>query len=286
MQRPLRQSAGSCRASDIARFLGTELYGNEIELIGVSPLSFPCPNSLVFSKVKLVNECFHKVCFIVPELPEVMGSNAFIVVKNPRLSFAKAVQEFFSERKKEGIGQFTVIGKDVDIGEGTEIRHHVVIADGVKIGKDCLIRSHVVIGEEGFGFDYEEDGTPIRVPHLGNVVIGDHVELGNFTVVARGTLSNTVICSNVKTDNLVHIAHNCFIHENSLFAACAEVSGSVVIGRNCWVGPGASIKQKLNIGENSIIGVGAVVVKDVLPGSVMAGNPARFLRFREAGYGV
>jgi len=273
--------------------------------MGASPLDAPCENSLVFSKVKLIDESFYRVCFIVPEPPEVMGTNAFIVVKNPRLAFAKALQEFLVEKKKGGnisqssvidpsafipasvmIGSGCVIGRDVEIGENTEIRHHVVIADGVKIGRDCLIRSHCVIGEEGFGFDYEEDGTPIRVPHLGSVEIGDCVELGNFTAIARGTLGNTVIRSNVKTDNLIHIAHNCIIGENSLFAACAEVSGSIVIGKNCWVGPGASIKQKLNIGENSVIGVGAVVVKDVLPRAVMAGNPARFLRFREGDYGV
>lgn len=289
MQRVLKQFAGSCKASDISRFLEMELYGNDMEIEGASPLNAPCENSIVFSKADLDDhyfENFRRVCLIVPTLPKILGSNAFIVTKNPRLAFAKVLQEFFLEKKQGNIGQFSVIGRNVEIGEGTEIRHHVVIADGVKIGRYCLIRSHCVIGEEGFGFEYEEDGTPIRIPHLGSVKIGDYVELGNFTVIAKGTLGNTVIKSNVKTDNLVHIGHNSIIGENSLFAACSEISGSIVVGKNCWFGPNSSTKQKVRIGDNAVIGVGAVILKDVPPGAIMVGNPARILRFRKGGYGL
>jgi UDP-3-O-[3-hydroxymyristoyl] glucosamine N-acyltransferase len=156
-----------------------------------------------------------------------------------------------------------------------------VIADDVKIGRHCLIRSNSVIGEEGFGFEYEEDGTPIRIPHLGSVEIGDFVEIGNFTAIARGTLKNTIIHSHVKIDNLVHIAHNCIIGEKSMVIACAEVSGSSIVGKKCWLGAGCSTMQKIKIGDNCLIGIGAVVLKDVLPGAVMAGNPAKLIRMRD-----
>lgn len=179
------------------------------------------------------------------------------------------------------IGNGCTIDKNVVIGDNTEIRNNVVITDGVKIGRHCLIRSNSVIGEEGFGFEYEENGTPIRIPHLGSVEIGDFVEIGNFTAIARGTINNTVIHSHVKIDNLVHIAHNCIIGEKSLIIACAEVSGGTIVGEKCWLGVGCSTMQKIKLGDNCLIGIGAVVIEDVPPGAVMAGNPAKILRIQE-----
>ena len=223
----------------------------------------------------------------------------FILVDNPRLAFAKVLAEFFVERKKPGIGQYTVIdptakigkdvvignnctiGRNVVIGDYTEIRNNVFITDGVKIGKSCLIRSNAVIGEEGFGFENEKDGTPIRIPHLGSVEIDDFVEIGNFTAIARGTLKNTIIHSHVKIDNLVHIAHNCIIGENAMIIACAEVSGSAEVGKNSWLGVGCSTMQKIKVGDNCTIGIGSVVLKDVPSGAVMAGNPAKILKMKE-----
>ena len=115
---------------------------------------------------------------------------------------------------------------------------------------------------------------------MGSVEIGDYVEIGNFTAVARGTLKNTIIHSHVKIDNLVHIAHNCIIGENSMIIACAEISGSAVVGENCWLGVGSSTMQKIKLGNNCLIGIGAVVLKDVPPGAVMAGNPAKVIRIQ------
>ena len=107
-------------------------------------------------------------------------------------------------------------------------------------------------------------------------------QTGNFTAIARGTLKNTIIRSHVKIDNLVHIAHNCIIGEKSMIIACAEISGSSIIGEKCWLGVGCSTMQKIKLGDNCLIGIGAVVLKDVLPGAVMAGNPARFIRMQES----
>ena len=176
------------KASYIARFLNGEFHGVDIQIKTVEPINDITENALVFSKEKIQKHLLEKlqdVCIVTSALPdEGTGRNAFILVKNPRLAFAKALSEFFVERKTPGIGQYTVIhptariglsviigngctiGRDVEIGDYTEIRHNVVIADGVKIGKHCLIRSNAVLGEEGFGFEYEEDGTPIRIPHL------------------------------------------------------------------------------------------------------------------------
>lgn len=111
--------------------------------------------------------------------------------------------------------------------------------------------------------------------HLGGVRIGDHVLVGAMTAIARGALQDTVIEDYVKINNLVHVAHNCHIGRGTLIGACADLSGSLTIGANCWIAPNCSIRQKLVIGEDSTIGIGAVVVKDVAPGTTVYGNPAR-----------
>ena len=287
------------KASDIAVFLGTTLHGTAELIETVVPFNAMVDAALSFSKTKPAGDMLQGVrgaCIITSVLPDSIESNAFIVVDNPRLAFAKVLAEFFVERKKPGIGKHTAIdptakiGKDVvignnctigrnaEIGDYTEIRNNVIITDGVKIGAHCLIRSNSVIGEEGFGFANEVDGTPVRIPHLGSVEIGDYVEVGNFTAIARGTLGNTIIRSHVKIDNLVHSAHNCMIGEKTMIIACAEVSGSSVVGENCWLGVGCSTMQKISIGPDCVIGIGAVVLKDVPSGAVMVGNPAKILR--------
>lgn len=107
-----------------------------------------------------------------------------------------------------------------------------------------------------------------------------HQDHSTVSIVARGTLKNTIIHSHVKIDNLVHIAHNCIIGENSMIIACAEVSGSTVVGKNCWLGVGCSTMQKITLGDNCLIGIGAVVLKDVPSGAVMAENPAKVIRMQ------
>lgn len=138
-------------------------------------------------------------------------------------------------------------------------------------GKNC------VIGGPGFGYEFEEDGTPFRIPHLGNVVIGENVELGSNVCIDRAVVGSTVICDNVKIDNLVHIAHNAKIGRNTLIVAGAVIGGSVEIGENCFIGMNASIKQKVKIGNRVTIGAGAVVLKDVPDGETWVGNPAKKL---------
>ncbi|OOF21162.1 UDP-3-O-(3-hydroxymyristoyl)glucosamine N-acyltransferase, partial [Salinivibrio sp. IB872] len=213
-----------------------------------------------------------------------------IVADNPRLSFIKTLEFLSCEigfstwqsppviDPSATIGENVVIENGCVIGENTIIEHNVVLHKGTRIGKNSRIRSNCSVGGDGFGFERLKDGTPIRFIHLGGVVIGDNVEIGALNSIARGTLSDTVVNDNVKTDNLVHIAHNCIVGENSLITACAELSGGVQIGKNVWIGPNAAMMQKIRIGDNSLVGLGAVVTKPVPENTIVAGNPAKKIR--------
>jgi len=276
---------GNVRASDIAVFLKAELFGEDISIYGVSPLSYPKDNSLTFAKkpfhydgkniflIICTKAVFEKVGF--------QSDLSFIVVSNPRLSFAKVVQHFFVEKQiphihpssvvaedaevhpSVSIGAYCVIKSGASIAEGTTLKNHVVVSENVTIGRFCLIKSGAVIGEEGFGFDFEVDKTPVRLPHLGSVKIGDYVEIGSNATVARGTLDDTLIGHHTKIDDQVHIAHNCNIGINCVITACAELSGGVTLNGNNWIGPNAALIQKIKIHEDAFVGIGSVVTESV-----------------------
>jgi len=219
---------------------------------------------------------------------------SLIESNNPRLDFALALNKLGAEvgfcehestpiiHPNTKIGRNVVIGNGAEIGEGTVIYHNVVIHDGVKIGKRCLIKSGTIIGENGFGFERDEAGIPVRIIHLGSVEIGDDVELGSLNTICRGSLGNTIIEQHVKTDDHVHIAHNCIIRQGVLLTACVELSGGVEVGAFSWIGPNSSVIQKIKIGKNSFVGIASNVTKNVVDGATVAGNPARLLSSKNA----
>jgi UDP-3-O-[3-hydroxymyristoyl] glucosamine N-acyltransferase len=138
--------------------------------------------------------------------------------------------------------------------------------------KDVKIGDYTSIGNDGFGF-YKGK----RVPHRGVVMINSGVEIGNNVCIDRAVVGKTDIGFDVKIDNLVHIAHGVKIGNGSTIVAGAVICGSVTIGENVWVGANACIRQHLTIGDNAVIGMGSVVVKDVLAGQTVVGNPAKQL---------
>lgn len=173
------------------------------------------------------------------------------------------------------IGKNVAIEPGVVIGEGTRVGHNVVIHGGTRIGRFCDIKSGAVIGEAGFGFERDEEGLPLKMLHLGGVRIGDHVEVGSFSTVCRGGLGDTVLEDHVKLDDHVHVAHNCQVGTGTLITACAELSGSVTVGKNVWIAPNATVVQKISIGDEAFIGMAAVVLKPVPARTKVFGNPAR-----------
>lgn len=219
----------------------------------------------------------------------------YISVEDPRREFGRIVEEFFIEQFEPGIhptavidgtasvgegvyvGPYAVVSENVSIGDSTWIGPNVTILKDTLIGSSCTIGPGTVVGFAGFGYTREDDGTPLLVPHTGGVVIGDRVDIGSNTSIDRGTIGNTVIEHDVKIDNLVHIAHNCHIEAGAFIIANSMLAGRAHIGARAWIAPNVAIREGLEVGEDALVGLAAVVTKNVDSGSVVIGNPARKL---------
>ena len=218
-----------------------------------------------------------------------------VVVKDPKLTFARIVNSLFLEKRPSGIhqtafihpeasvdptafiGPFTYIGK-ATVGRNTVIQGNCHVHDQVRIGSNVTINAGTVIGSEGFGYVRNERGELEKFPHLAGVIIEDNVDIGSNTSIDRGSLSHTIIREGAKIDNLVHIAHNVVVGRHSSVIANAMIAGSTKIGDYSWVAPSASVLQQLEIGTWVTIGVGSVVTKNVPDGETWTGVPARPLK--------
>ncbi|NND95591.1 MAG: UDP-3-O-(3-hydroxymyristoyl)glucosamine N-acyltransferase [Flavobacteriales bacterium] len=168
----------------------------------------------------------------------------------------------------------TVIKEDVEIGERTMIHPNCTIYDQTKIGKECIIHSGVIIGGDGFGFAPRGSGYD-KIPQIGHVIIEDFVEIGANTCIDRATIGSTLIKEGVKLDNLIQIAHNVVIGENTVIAAQTGIAGSTKIGKNCMIGGQVGIighiriADEVKIAAQSGIGHGIDEV-----GAIVQGSPA------------
>lgn len=215
-----------------------------------------------------------------------------IFVEDPKLVFSKIGNLHFV--KKWGVGIHpsvsihpkakihpnVYIGANVsigesEIGEGCVIHSNVSIYDNVIIGKNVLINSGATLGSDGYGYIKDETGFPIQFPHVGRIVIEDHVDIGANTSIDIGSLGDTSIGFGTKLDNLVHIGHNVKIGKCVYIAAMSSIAGSTRIGDHAAIWIGCSIADGLSIGENSFVGMGSVVMSDLPPNKKCFGNPAR-----------
>lgn len=275
-------------------------------ITGVSTANNPRNNTVLFFKrvkesqilkLQQVRDCV----LIVPkeqatDLAYLKNNNAVLITENPRLQYAIFLQTILNRTASQKVrqvfnhievgadfycGQATHIAPNVYIGNNVHVGHRctimsgAVINDGVYIGDDVIIREYAVVGGYGFGFERDACGNPIRLPHIGGVVIGDFVEVGALSTIASGTIEPTVIEAYVKIDDHVHIAHNCKIGRACIITACTEISGSVEIGEKTWLGPNCSVINGIKIGSGCLIGIGAVVKKSTQNNQVVSGNPAK-----------
>jgi UDP-3-O-[3-hydroxymyristoyl] glucosamine N-acyltransferase len=166
------------------------------------------------------------------------------------------------------------VGDQVQIGENCTIHPGVKIYHHCKIGNNVIIHAGTIIGSDGFGFAPQADGTFIKVPQIGNVVIEDHVEIGANTTIDRATIGSTIIRKGAKLDNLIQIAHNVEVGSSSVIAAQTGVSGSTKIGKGVMIGGQAGIVGHINIGDGAKINAQSGVSKTVAPGKAVTGTPA------------
>lgn len=244
-------------------------------------------------------------------VPEKAISATLIKVKNAYMAFAELL-EFYNKVKldKKGvsekawiaesatlgkdvyIGHFAFIGENVRIGDNVKIYPQVYVGDNVKIGdnttlfagvkiysdieigRDCTLHAGVVIGADGFGFAPQEDNNYKKIAQIGNVIIEDNVEIGANTTIDRATLGSTIIRRGVKLDNLIQVAHNVEIGENTVIAAQTGISGSVKIGKNCMIAGQVGFNGHINIGNNVKIAAQSGIPNNVKDDSILFGSPA------------
>jgi UDP-3-O-[3-hydroxymyristoyl] glucosamine N-acyltransferase len=176
------------------------------------------------------------------------------------------------------VGAYSRVGPEVVLGDSCVIGSGVSLEGPVLLGARCRIKANSVIGGYGFGFEYDDDGTPLHFPHVGRIVLENDVWLGACTTVERATLGETRLCRGVKVDDLVQIGHNCCVGANTLVMANAVLCGGVVVGSRCWIAPNSVVKQKVRLGDRVTVGLGAVVLRDVASDAVVAGVPAKPLQ--------
>ncbi len=191
------------------------------------------------------------------------------------------------------IGAGTYVGKNVVLGDGVVLYPNVTILDDTKIGNGtvvwsgtiirerteigmfCIFHNNVSIGADGFGYRPAENGQGlVKIPQIGNVIIGNAVEIGANSCVDRAKFSSTIIGDGCKIDNLVQIAHNCVLGRSCIMAGASGLAGSVTLGDGVIIGGSASIKDHVTIHSGAIIGAGSGVVGDVPAGKTYLGYPA------------
>ncbi|GGD68343.1 UDP-3-O-acylglucosamine N-acyltransferase [Emticicia aquatilis] len=240
-------------------------------------------------------------------------STTLILVENPYTAFTQLLEEYqkMLDASKKGIeqpsfvgegttvgeniyqGAFSYIGKNCKIGKNVKIYPQAYISDNVNIGdntiiyagvkiyancvigNDCVVHSGAVIGSDGFGFAPQADGTYKTIPQLGNVILEDNVSIGSNSTIDCATMGSTILRKGVKIDNLVQIAHNVEIGENTVIAAQTGVAGSTKIGKNCVLGGQVGVNGHITIADGTKAGGKAGITKSVRKaGTALNGNPA------------
>ena len=286
-------------AKQIADFIGGRVEGNEEATVStfakieeategaITFLSNPKYTSYIYdtkASIVLINddlELEHPVKSTLIRVP-----NAYECVAKLMQMYAASLPKktgvdplaFVSKTAEIGkdvyIGPFTYIGEGVKIGDGSRIFPNVTIYDGCQIGKNVTIHAGAVIGADGFGFAPNTEGYE-KIPQLGIVIIEDNVEIGANTCVDRSTMGETIIHKGVKLDNLIQVAHNCEIGENTVMSAQVGMAGSTKIGAWCMVGGQAGFSGHIKIADKTFVGAQSGVISNTKGnGEQLIGAPA------------
>lgn len=304
----------SIRLADLAQQLDAQLHGDgNLAITGIASMHSAHSEQITFLSNSRYREQLGSCkagAVVLTEADLPFCHTAALVVKNPYLTYARMAQlldttpapaqdiapsAVISAQANLGvnvsvganaviesgaqlgdnvvIGPGCFIGKNAKIGAGTKIWANVSIYHNVEIGQYCLIQSSTVIGADGFGYANDR-GNWIKIPQLGTVLIGDHVEIGACTTIDRGALDDTVIGNGVIIDNQCQIAHNVVIGDNTAVAGGVIMAGSLKIGRYCQIGGASVINGHMEICDKAVVtGMGMVMRPITEPGVYSSGIP-------------
>lgn len=300
-------------AAEIAQKLQGEVHGDAgVSLTGFAPADRAQPGDLTFAEnAEYFQRAEASAAAAILVAGDVPGSKKVLIrVPNARVAFAKVLPMFFPEPVFApaihptavvaasasvdptahigphcAIGEGTIIGARavlrggnhvgdrVRVGDDTQLFPNVTIYSGTQIGRRVRIHSGTVIGSDGFGYVFDQ-GVHLKVPQVGNVIIGDDVEIGANVTVDRGALGPTTIGRGTKIDNLVQIAHNVSIGENSLIVAQVGIAGSTRLGNYVILGGQVGVAGHLKIGNQVTVGAQSGVMHDIYDGEKYLGTPA------------
>jgi UDP-3-O-[3-hydroxymyristoyl] glucosamine N-acyltransferase len=303
----------SITVEELARYLNCGFEGDgNTNIHGISSLEGAKKGDLVFCqnpKYRGLLEKTNASAAIVP-IAEKFDKIPTIKSKHPYVSFIKALELFYAPYRPEpgihpqalispsatigkdvAIGAFVFIDDDVEIGDGsilfplvsvyprvkigTKVVCHsfVSIREDSRIGNRVILHNGVVIGSDGFGFQKAEDGSHIKIPQKGTVIIEEDVEIGANTTIDRAALGETVIKRGTKIDNLVQVAHSVEIGPDSILAAQTGIAGSSKVGKNFIAGGQVGIPDHITIGDDVIIAAKSGITKNLPSGSLVSGSP-------------
>ena len=297
------------KLSAIARAVSGEVVGADIEISGVATLAeakagnvtflsntryaklipltkasaiiidrkFPAPEKLSVIRTDdpyLATLLTVKLFYPEPE-PVAKGIHPTAVIsQSAKLGQDPAIEAGAVIGDRTRIGANVVVGTEVQIGDDCLIKAGVILQHGVILGNRVIIQPGAVIGSDGFGFAPVE-GRFEKIPQVGTVIIEDDVEIGANTTIDRAFLGATRICRGAKLDNLIQIAHNVVVGPHTVIAAQTGISGSTTIGKGVMMGGQVGTVGHIEIGDGAKIGAQSGVSKDVPPGTVVFGYPAR-----------
>lgn len=258
---------------------------------------------LVNKKLKLeqnVNATLIRVDDAYQAFASLLNQYAQAFPRNTGVDSKSCIDDSSVIGKNAYVGAFTFIGKNVRIGDNVSLYPQVYIGDNVKIGdnttlfpgvkvyhdcligSDCTIHAGTVVGSDGFGFAPQEDHNYKKVPQIGNVIIKDNVEIGANVTIDRATIGSTIIGQGVKLDNLIQIAHNVEIGDNTVIIAQAGIAGSTKVGKNCIIAAQAGIVGHLKIANDVKIGAQSGVTNSIEnEGEMVLGSPAYDARIKK-----
>jgi UDP-3-O-[3-hydroxymyristoyl] glucosamine N-acyltransferase len=277
-------------------------YNNQ-SFDNIAPINEANLNSLVFignsikNKEKLINSTSSQI-IILNSNDDICFTNyqnrVFVITNSPRTILSRIINFIISEErqfinhdyKNEFISPKAKIGKNVNIGigsiignaiigDGCKISNYAIIEDDCIIGDNVFIGDNTIIGSKGLSILGEQQSQCEGFPQLGGVLIEDNVHIDAFSTVQRGTFGFTYIRQNVKIDTYVQIAHNSEIGRNTTIIGHSKVSGGVKIGIDSFIGQSVTIADGLSIGSRVFICMGSVVVRDIIDGCKVSGNPAK-----------